>query len=611
MSRRHLAPLQHWDWNFECGAALNVTEESGNIRIAPRLDWSSTWGHFAIRFDRLGGKTPKFVIDKATRWIGPITNGTTENSGIWSTALDTDDWHVFDNQVSSGSNVELWNNSPFPNGSIYVAHMALYPVSRLLRKYSEWRTKDARIVPIAVGQDIRRPNGDGRVAAAYPFIGFKITNPSGYSKNKIVLTAGNHPSEYHGMFQMEGAIEFLLSGEPEAEFLLDWADIWIYPMLNPQGIGGGWFRCSPNTSTDNNRLWNGSGVSTSVDAFKTSFASELGASIDVGLDMHGALGNSQHYQSCADHTQPENVWWDSKMEILLGSLYGYAYSDETVVSMLRELFTTTYSAIFPVSTENTHLRTHVQPTEFKTMGANIPKILPSMIGGRLFTYGPDVGSRSFNGTTDRIDWTSPWTPTNGGAFSASLWIYWTSTPTNGYLLCVHDSGDTSYGLVINYSSATINYIRRWSTTSYMPYKGYTLVPDKWVHIGIAHNGGNALSDTKFYFDGLEYTTSLGNTGAGTEYTHSGSWSLGGRIYDDTRCHPGRIAQAGIWNVQLTAGEMKRLALGLAPDLIQNSNLKFYFRGDTSSLVASPGGTGVADGTTHVSGVGNGPGIIYG
>ena len=42
-----------------------------------------------------------------------------------------------------------------------------------------------------------------------------------------------------------------------------------------------------------------------------------------------------------------------------------------------------------------------------------------------------------------------------------------------------------------------------------------------------------------------------------------------------------------------------LAAGTKPDAIQ-SGLQFYFAGDTSSLVAVPGGTGTADGTTWSS-----------
>jgi phage terminase small subunit len=50
---------------------------------------------------------------------------------------------------------------------------------------------------------------------------------------------------------------------------------------------------------------------------------------------------------------------------------------------------------------------------------------------------------------------------------------------------------------------------------------------------------------------------------------------------------------------------------MGPDLAAASGLQFYFKGNTASLEATPGGTGTADGTTQLTGVGTGPAIIYG
>jgi hypothetical protein len=114
-----------------------------------------------------------------------------------------------------------------------------------------------------------------------------------------------------------------------------------------------------------------------------------------------------------------------------------------------------------------------------------------------------------------------------------------------------------------------------------------------------------------YKNGGEVTYLSGNNGAGAELALVGKWSLMGRVLDDLRNVDGRIAQVGVWNRVLTAGEIANLGAFYAPDLAAPSGLQFYFKGNTSSLVASPGGTGTADGTSQLTGVGNGPGIIYG
>jgi len=53
---------------------------------------------------------------------------------------------------------------------------------------------------------------------------------------------------------MEGAIEFLVSEEPEAIFLRDNYIFKIVPMLNPDGVINGNYRCSL-AGCDLNRRW--------------------------------------------------------------------------------------------------------------------------------------------------------------------------------------------------------------------------------------------------------------------------------------------------------------------------------------------------------------------
>ena len=55
-------------------------------------------------------------------------------------------------------------------------------------------------------------------------------------KQRIWIHAGIHPSETTSYFTVEGFVEWLLSGDPFAEVLLDQALIELLPMVNPDGV---------------------------------------------------------------------------------------------------------------------------------------------------------------------------------------------------------------------------------------------------------------------------------------------------------------------------------------------------------------------------------------
>jgi murein tripeptide amidase MpaA len=70
----------------------------------------------------------------------------------------------------------------------------------------------------------------------------------------VVLTGRIHPGESNGSWMLKGAIDFLTSDAPEAELLRDNFVFKIIPMLNPDGVINGNYRCSLSGS-DLNRRW--------------------------------------------------------------------------------------------------------------------------------------------------------------------------------------------------------------------------------------------------------------------------------------------------------------------------------------------------------------------
>ncbi|CAD8130854.1 unnamed protein product [Paramecium sonneborni] len=66
--------------------------------------------------------------------------------------------------------------------------------------------------------------------------------------------ARQHPGETPSSFAIEGAIEFLIKNCIEAEMLRNYFTIYIIPMINPDGVVFGNYRCNLN-DTDLNRIW--------------------------------------------------------------------------------------------------------------------------------------------------------------------------------------------------------------------------------------------------------------------------------------------------------------------------------------------------------------------
>lgn len=73
-------------------------------------------------------------------------------------------------------------------------------------------------------------------------------------KKAIVITARVHPGESNSSFIMDGVLKFLTSNQREAKILRSNYIFKIVPMLNPDGVIYGNYRCSL-LGVDLNRRW--------------------------------------------------------------------------------------------------------------------------------------------------------------------------------------------------------------------------------------------------------------------------------------------------------------------------------------------------------------------
>ncbi|XP_042267066.1 cytosolic carboxypeptidase 2 isoform X1 [Thunnus maccoyii] len=76
-----------------------------------------------------------------------------------------------------------------------------------------------------------------------------VTSPGfgkveGRTKKAVVVTARVHPGETNGSWMMEGFLDFLLGDSDDAQLLRDTFVFKVVPMLNPDGVVVGNYRCS-------------------------------------------------------------------------------------------------------------------------------------------------------------------------------------------------------------------------------------------------------------------------------------------------------------------------------------------------------------------------------
>jgi hypothetical protein len=224
-----------------------------------------------------------------------------------------------------------------------------------------------------------------------------------------------------------------------------------------------------------------------------------------------------------------------------------------------------------------------------------------------------VGSRSFNGSTDRIDWSAIWNPT-AQPLTISAWVNSDGVAGNpDYIFEVHSGGDSAIGLTLyQYSATGVGFTRRGTTVLFKGALAPGSLTGAWHHILVTHDGTDTDYTTiHIYFDGAEGTTDTGPTNGVSVVAQTGSWSIGGRIFDDGRNYDGKIAQVAAWSRVLNSTEIANLALGQAPSLAAPGDLQFYWKGNTGSLKDQvTSAFGAADGTSQLTGAGNGPSITY-
>lgn len=316
-----------FDGHFECGNLLKAVKLSDyEYDIYTRSDTKSPghnhWYYFSVYNPR---KTPiSFNICNMRKPDKLYTLGM--KPCIWSCKakeLENVDWQRSGSSISYTQNSNLsytlkfTYNFKYASDTVFFAYCIPYTYSELNFYLSQLKSQYKQILRvntlcftngakefkvITITESIRDyldfDVEAKEIKEASRNLGkFKQPRPGALSrvdekhanKKAVVLMARVHPGETVSSFMMQGAIDFLTSSHRNAAFLRKKFVFKIVPMLNPDGVCVGNYRCCLNGS-DLNRKWKRPHKRTYPTIFYTKamiFATAARHEVKMVCDFHG------------------------------------------------------------------------------------------------------------------------------------------------------------------------------------------------------------------------------------------------------------------------------------------------------------------------------------
>jgi len=142
---------------------------------------------------------------------------------------------------------------PHDDDEVYVAHCYPYTYSdccRLLKQLCVNEHKDrirkTQLTKTIAGNDVEM----------VIITNFQSRQEQIAMRRAIIITSRVHPGESNASFMVQGVLEYLISNDEGARYLRDNYVFKIVPMLNPDGVIVGNYRCSLS-GLDLNRQWIG------------------------------------------------------------------------------------------------------------------------------------------------------------------------------------------------------------------------------------------------------------------------------------------------------------------------------------------------------------------
>nr|XP_019957671.1 PREDICTED: cytosolic carboxypeptidase 2 [Paralichthys olivaceus] len=131
---------------------------------------------------------------------------------------------------------------PYDSDTCYLAHCYPYTYSHLQRYLQHASSKPA--VSSYCKLRVLCHSLAGNAVYVVNITSQGVGKVKGRSKKAVVVTARVHPGETNGSWMMEGLLDFLLGDSADAQLLRDTFVFKVVPMLNPDGVVVGNYRCS-------------------------------------------------------------------------------------------------------------------------------------------------------------------------------------------------------------------------------------------------------------------------------------------------------------------------------------------------------------------------------
>mmetsp|Transcript_9856 Transcript_9856/g.19518 ORF Transcript_9856/g.19518 Transcript_9856/m.19518 type:complete len:901 (+) Transcript_9856:277-2979(+) len=182
-------------------------------------------------------------------------------------------------------------------------------ITQGVRTYQSWGEEQEKMKKSAGGRKLMRikelrQEAQSRIIEQ---VRNREQTESEHAKKKgVFLTARVHPGESNASFMMQGALDFLLSDSKEAKLLRKLYVFKIIPMMNPDGVIYGNYRCSL-LGVDLNRRWLQPSKylhPTVYHAKRLLMAFSEDRELLMSLDMHGhSMKRNAFIYGCASRSQ--------------------------------------------------------------------------------------------------------------------------------------------------------------------------------------------------------------------------------------------------------------------------------------------------------------------
>lgn len=293
-----------------------------------RSRWDNTANSAGARFlfariSGVLGMTPEIRLVRANLGI------TVATASRFVFSYDGITWIPFTNRSTTTAHYICSNDSAFVEDSVFVALWPAWPVGRTLPWIesllgSGYVSNTPSTTGFVFNVRSATVNEIGEPITATPLYAFKVGSsglaPDGSSKRNMVMMAGVHASEDVGNYSLKGAVEFLVSEDPQAQLLRSWFNTYVYPVVASAGRKGGSTRGDFQTGymkADINRNWEGSTFET-LEMHKVAILADTGGEAEVFFDFHGDMLNTQ--PSSAYVAATDQATWQTAIRTYIAGL---------------------------------------------------------------------------------------------------------------------------------------------------------------------------------------------------------------------------------------------------------------------------------------------------